>query len=77
MGGAFLGSVDDRCGEYSHIPITHVVGVVKSLKWREAGMLFLLLAANYGLNTIAFRMVAKGSYIGVAQSDTLIAWWGL
>jgi len=28
---------------------------VRQWKWREAGMLFLLLAANYGLNVISFR----------------------
>ena len=49
---------------------------MRQWKWREAGVLALLLAANYGLNTIAFRMVARGSYVGVAISDSLIAWWG-
>lgn len=39
-------------------------------------MLFLLLAANYGLNVISFRMVARGSYVGTAFADTLLATWG-
>lgn len=39
-------------------------------------MLFLLLAGNYGLNVINFRMVAAGSYLGTALSDTLLASWG-
>jgi hypothetical protein len=44
--------------------------------WRNAAMLFLLMGVNYGLITVGLRMVAKGSYTGVAISDALIAWWG-
>lgn len=44
--------------------------------WRNAAMLFLLMGVNYGLITFGLRMVAKGSYAGVAISDALIAWWG-
>ena len=46
------------------------------MPWRNAGMLFLLMVAYYGMVTISFRMVARGSYLGVATSDTFIAWWG-
>ncbi len=46
------------------------------MPWRNAGMLFVLMVVNYGLNTVAFRMVARGSYIGVAASDAMLAWWG-
>jgi hypothetical protein len=36
-------------------------------------LFFGLMFLNYGLNCINFRMVARGSYLGTAWSDALIA----
>lgn len=44
--------------------------------WRNALVLTALMTANYGLIAVSFRMLAKGSYLGVGLSDGLIAWWG-
>lgn len=41
-----------------------------------AAALFLLMAVNYGLNTVSFRMVARGSYLGVGLADAAIAAFG-
>lgn len=38
--------------------------------------LFGMMCLNYGLNTISFRMIAKGSYLGAATTDALIAAFG-
>jgi hypothetical protein len=38
-----------------------------------ACLLFALMCLNYGLNTISFRMIARGSYVGTATADALIA----
>ena len=43
---------------------------------RSAVVLGFLMFLNYGLNAISFRMLARGSYLGVASTDALIAWWG-
>ena len=39
-------------------------------------IMFVLMALNYGLNTVSFRMVARGSYLGLALTDSLIAAFG-
>jgi hypothetical protein len=36
-------------------------------------LFFALMFANYGLNAINFRMIARGSYLGTAWSDAAIA----
>lgn len=46
------------------------------MKYRSAAILAGLMCLNYGLNAISFRMLARGSYLGVAGTDALIAWWG-
>jgi len=43
---------------------------------KVAGLLFAMMALNYGLNTVSFRMIARGSYIGTATADALIAAFG-
>lgn len=46
------------------------------MKWRSASVLFLLMAGNYLLNAISFRMLARGSYVGLGVADAALAWWG-
>jgi hypothetical protein len=43
---------------------------------RVAALLFALMCLNYGLNTISFRMIARGSYLGTALADACIAGFG-
>jgi len=43
---------------------------------KVAALLFLMMALNYGLNTISFRMIARGSYWGTALTDACIAAFG-
>jgi len=40
---------------------------------KTCALLFALMFLNYGLNAINFRMVARGSYLGTAWSDAVIA----
>lgn len=44
--------------------------------WKRALILGALMFINYGLNAVSFRATAKGSYIGLALTDAMIAWWG-
>lgn len=46
------------------------------MKWRGAAKLMVLMAANYGLNAISIRLLARGNYLGVAGTDAAIAWCG-
>lgn len=46
------------------------------MKWRSSAILFGLMMANYLLNAVSFRMLARGSYVGVGVSDAALAWWG-
>lgn len=46
------------------------------MKWRGAAKLMVLMATNYGLNAVSIRLLARGSYLGVAGTDALIAWCG-
>jgi hypothetical protein len=43
---------------------------------KNAWKLAVLMFVNYALNAISFRMIQRVSYVGVALSDALIAWWG-
>lgn len=43
---------------------------------RNASVLAALMFVNYLLNAVSFRLLARGSYLGVGVSDALIAWWG-
>lgn len=43
---------------------------------KVAALLFVLMCLNYALNTISFRMIARGSYLGTAVADALIAAFG-
>jgi len=43
---------------------------------KVAALLFLMMCLNYGLNTISFRMIARGSYIGTGLTDAFIAAFG-
>lgn len=38
--------------------------------------LAILMFVNYCLNAASFRLLARGSYLGVGITDGLIAWWG-
>ena len=43
---------------------------------KNGGRLCGLMFINYGINAVSFRLLAKGSYLGVALSDAALAWWG-
>lgn len=43
---------------------------------RNASHLAALMFINYALNAISFRLLAWGSYVGVAIADALLAWAG-
>lgn len=43
---------------------------------KNAAVLGLLMFFNYFGNSVSFRMIGAGSYIGVAITDALIAWYG-
>ena len=43
---------------------------------RTFSLFFALMFINYGLNAINFRMLARGSYWGVAWTDASIALFG-
>lgn len=43
---------------------------------KTAALLFVLMALNYGLNAISFRMIARGSYVGTGVTDAFIAAFG-
>lgn len=40
---------------------------------RVALALFVMMWLNYGLNTISFRMIARGHYLGTGVTDACIA----
>jgi hypothetical protein len=42
----------------------------------KAARLGALMLVNYALNAASFRLLARGSYLGVGITDGLIAWWG-
>lgn len=35
----------------------------------------VLQFVNYGLTAISFRMLARGSYLGIAITDALLSFW--
>lgn len=38
--------------------------------------LAILMFVNYALNAASFRLLARGSFLGVGIADGLICWWG-
>lgn len=38
--------------------------------------LAILMFVNYALNAVSFRLLARGSFLGVGIADGMIAWWG-
>ena len=43
---------------------------------KVAALLFAMMCLNYCLNTISFRMIARGSYLGTGATDAVIAAFG-